>query len=198
VHRHTATTPAPVPGIDLSAMFSGPAIELVDMQFRPWPDGKGGFYFATFENGEVLEVHDLAISATLGVAMEQERPVHLCTVGEELVAVRLAPERQPPVAEMIAADLAMQMQLSLLSEDIAKALFDAAGIQAHQREAWPAWADVHPDVRETYRCAALSAMRKQDVQRRATAMERVADTLNGLDVEGVVDAVDQQLIRDRV
>lgn len=88
------STPPTGKGIDISVLFTGPALWLVDMQVSPTPDGRDWSYVATFETGEVLEVHDAAVAATLGVAMEQARPVQIAALGQELVAARLAPK--PP------------------------------------------------------------------------------------------------------
>ena len=151
--RHDAAT-----GVELSALFRGPALEVAALNYQPWPDGTGGFYRATFENGEVLEAHDGAVAATIGVAWEQGRPVHVLTQGAEVIAARLAPPRPKPLGDL-PADLATQLQLSLVLEDVARGLYDAAGIEAGQRDAWPDWTAVDSDVREIHRAAALIALR---------------------------------------
>lgn len=156
---HSQTTPVRdgASGVDVSALFKGPALKVVALEYQPWPDNKGGFYLATFETGELLEAHDAAVAATIGVAWEQDRPVHVLTLGEEVIAAKLGPPRPAPLADL-PADLATQLQLSLAIEEVARGLYDAAGIEVGQRAAWPDWKDVDADVREIHRAAALIAL----------------------------------------
>jgi len=86
------TTPMQVPtGLTLALMLLGraPACQVAAFTFQPWPDGSGGYHVATLNTGEVLEAHDAAVAATLQVAHDTGRLVHVFAEAGEVLIARL-------------------------------------------------------------------------------------------------------------
>lgn len=173
--------------------FDGtPAREVIDLRFHAAPNT----YAVTLEDGEVLYASTSpngAIVATLAYAFKTGRRVEVGRNETWLVAVRLDPvkARRPAVAN----PRRVEFELALEVEELARGLFRAAGLQACCEIGELTFDTAEPNVRATFRAAALAAVRKLDVYRFALAVEQVrqSNLVTHLPTETIVRLVDQAL-----
>jgi len=166
--QNQTTTPRQVSAplaFEWSAFHQTPPQAVIDLQFRPWPSGNGGYHLVTLENGEVLEAHDVAVAAAAGVALEQGRRVQVITDTSELLAVRMVPREPGPSPAPRPLDLVTQMALSLVVEDIARHLYRAEVLQAGSGAHGPVFEAAAGDVRARHRAAAEAAVRQTGAAR---------------------------------